>query len=178
MDGCVTKPIHEAELIAAIEDVMDAADRYETSAARRPAQAALDEDDILALVGGDLDLLRTIVELFLQDYPVRVSSMREAVSRGDAKGLQSAAHALKGAVANFTKNGTFQAAQQVESLARSGELGAAEGALGTLEAELATLTPGLIRLAGMDTCATTLEWRPACVPPKADLVQTEPISPN
>ena len=85
MDGCVTKPVHEAELMAAMEDVMDAAHQREISIAKQQVQA-LDEDDVLERVGGDLDLLKTIVELFLQDCPVRVTNMREAVSRGDAKG--------------------------------------------------------------------------------------------
>jgi CheY-like chemotaxis protein len=157
MDGCVTKPVHEAELMGAVHDVMDTACQREISPVRQRHPAAFDEHDVLARVGGDLDLLRNIVELFLQDCPLRISSMREAVSRGDAKGLESAAHALKGAIANFTTNGAYQATRQVESLARSGELGASEGALGSLEAELANLTPELIRLAGTATWAGSSE---------------------
>ena len=151
MDGCVTKPIHEADLWDAMHGVMGVACQSEIPPVVRRDPAAFDENVVLSRVNGDLDLLRDIVGLFLEDCPLRITRMREAVSRGDANGLETASHALKGAIANFTTNGAYQAAQQVESLARSRELGACEVAIGILEAELSNLTPELIRLAGMTT---------------------------
>ena len=151
MDGCVTKPIHEADLWDAMHGVMGVACQSEIPPVVRRDPVAFDENVVLSRVNGDLDLLRDIVGLFLEDCPLRITRMREAVSRGDANGLETASHALKGAIANFTTNGAYQAAQQVESLARSRELGACEVAIGILEAELSNLTPELIRLAGMTT---------------------------
>ena len=71
---------------------------------------------------GDAGLLKELVDLFLAEHVKIQFSIDDAVARRDAAALQYAAHALKGAVANFLAKDAFQAAQQLEELGRSGDL--------------------------------------------------------
>jgi len=97
-------------------------------------------------VGGDLELLREIAVLFVEDCPRALAEIREAVERRDAAKLEHSAHALKGSVANFGAQAAVEAAFQLEQMGRAGQMGAASEILRALEnalsaacAELATL---------------------------------------
>jgi HPt (histidine-containing phosphotransfer) domain-containing protein len=46
--------------------------------------------------GGDASLCAEIIQMFLEDCPVRVEEIRAAIDRRDAAALVSSAHALKG----------------------------------------------------------------------------------
>ena len=95
----------------------------------------------LERVGGDLELLREVARIFLDDYPNTVSSIRAAVSSGDAKTLEHQAHNLKGAVSNFGADAAVRAALLLEQFGRAGETNGAEAAVEVLEAALARLKP-------------------------------------
>ncbi len=102
----------------------------------------------LERVGGDLELLQEIAQLFLEHSPSLVDEMRTALENGDAKSLERAAHSLKGSVSNFGAEAAHKAALQLETIARSCDLPAATEALRKLECELGRLRPELAELAG------------------------------
>ncbi len=77
-------------------------------------------------VGGDQQLLRELVDLFLEDLPERLASVRKAVRKRDAQALSSAAHALKGAVSHFAARDTSEFALKLERMGRTGDLEGAE----------------------------------------------------
>ncbi|MBA0087968.1 MAG: Hpt domain-containing protein [Acidobacteria bacterium Pan2503] len=101
---------------------------------------------LLAGVDGDRDLLRQMVRVFLTDYPQRAAEIKEAVRRGDAVTVERAAHTLKGALGNFAANIALAAAQELETMAKRGDLDAAGDAAATLDSELALLAEELRRL--------------------------------
>lgn len=103
----------------------------------------LDESLALSRVGGDRDLLREVVELFLNDYPDVLEKIRAAVSRRDAGALEQHAHSLKGSVSTFGAQWAFDAALALERKGRSGDLSGIEEGLGQLEYALGTLRPDL-----------------------------------
>jgi two-component system, sensor histidine kinase and response regulator len=107
----------------------------------------------LERVGGDLELLQEIAQLFLEHSPELVDEMRAALANNDAKGLERAAHSLKGSVSNFGAEATHHAAMQLESIARRCDLPAAAEAFQKLERELNLLRPELAALA--EEAATT-----------------------
>ena len=74
----------------------------------------LDRANALARVGGDLDLLKEIAALFLDEYPRELDEIRTALASGDAHTLERSAHGLKGAVANFGARPAVDAAFQLE----------------------------------------------------------------
>jgi HPt (histidine-containing phosphotransfer) domain-containing protein len=100
----------------------------------------------LERVGGDFELLQEIAKLFLEHSPELVSEMRTALEAGNAKALEYAAHSFKGSVGNFGAEACYDAAFQLECLARKGDLTAAAGALLHLEREIAILQPALAAL--------------------------------
>jgi two-component system sensor histidine kinase/response regulator len=108
----------------------------------------LDESLALSRVGGDVDLLREVVELFLDDYPNALSKLRTAVNSHDAPGIEHHAHSLKGSVSTFGAQQAFEAALALEKKGRSGDLVGVEDSLSKLENVFEALRPELIALQG------------------------------
>src|SRR5450755_3016841 len=97
----------------------------------------------LSRVGGDIELLKEIAILFLEDYPRSLTDLREAVDARDAKGVERAAHGLKGSVSNFGAQPAVDAALKLETMGRAQQLVEVEQVLRTLELALAALRPEL-----------------------------------
>jgi len=103
----------------------------------------LDEAVALSRVGGDTDLLKEIVELFLMDYPTTLEKIRSAVATRDAAALEHHAHSLKGSVSTFGAQHAFEAALELERKGRTGDLAGVDDGLGQLEHALGALRPEL-----------------------------------
>jgi len=97
----------------------------------------------LSRVGGDVELLKEIATIFLEDYPRSLTELHEAIERGDAKALERSAHGLKGSVANFGARAAVDAALELEQLGRDRKLAEVTHVLNTLELALAALRPEL-----------------------------------
>ena len=102
-------------------------------------EQVLDRAAALSRVGGDLDLLKEIAALFLDEYPRELDEIRRALAAGDAGTLERSAHGLKGSVANFGAAAAVDAAFQLEQLGKAGKLDRAPQALAALERALALL---------------------------------------
>jgi HPt (histidine-containing phosphotransfer) domain-containing protein len=102
----------------------------------------------LERVGGDRELLQEVAKLFLDDCPRALTEIRTAIEGGDAKRLEREAHSLKGSVANFGADSVVEAAYDLETMGRLGNLSQALGKYERLEGHLRTLEPELQRLAG------------------------------
>ncbi len=105
--------------------------------------AHLDEALALSRVGGDFELLREVVGLFLDDYPQALEKIRAALAANDASGVEHHAHSLKGSVSTFGAQDVFEAAMALEKQGRSGNLSGAQKGLSTLENALRDLRPDL-----------------------------------
>jgi HPt (histidine-containing phosphotransfer) domain-containing protein len=106
---------------------------------RHLQEQVLDRATALARVGGDLELLKEIAALFLDEYPRALDDMRRALATGDAKTLERSAHGLKGSVANFGARAAVDAAFQLEQFGRAHKLDQVPPALTALERTLACL---------------------------------------
>ena len=93
----------------------------------------------LEQLGGDEELAREIIALFLVDCPEQLDQLRAAVRDGDAETIRKAAHALKGAVSNFTSERPTTTVAELEHHGQAAQLGEASAALSQLEPELAAL---------------------------------------
>jgi len=103
----------------------------------------LDEAVALSRVGGDFDLLKEVVELFLDDYPQALDKIRAAIAQRDPTGVEHHAHSLKGSVSTFGAQGAFEAALALEKKGRSGDLSGVDDGLSKLEYALQVLRPQL-----------------------------------
>jgi len=102
-----------------------------------------DKDAALGRVGGDIDLLKEIARLFLDDCPRSLTELREAAARNDCSAVERSAHTLKGASANFGATRLVSAALDIEKMGHAGTLDnfvpalvEVESALDALRAEL------------------------------------------
>ena len=152
MDGYVTKPIDGVELTRIIAQLVPAA------AAQGPVPAAavpvapiaagrpaFDERFIRARLGDNAQLFAKLVRLFLGDSPVRMRAMRRAINTGDGAALREAAHALKGAAANFAAIPVVEAARRLEFQGKKGDLHESAATYAVLTREMPRLRRALGR---------------------------------
>ena len=88
------------------------------------------------------------MSLFIEDYPSRLSEIRDAVARKDSRTLERAAHSLRGAISNFHAKSAIGAALRLEDIGRFGNMIHAVEALSVLETDLADLKLALSAAAG------------------------------
>ena len=111
----------------------------------------LDLDAALDRLGGDLDVLREVADLFLKETPKMMAAVEHALETGDAPALALAAHSLKGCVSTFGARQAFEAARALEMAGRTANLGQAGRDLIRLCSAIEALTPELSALAGSAT---------------------------
>jgi signal transduction histidine kinase/DNA-binding response OmpR family regulator len=140
MDEYMTKPLDSRTLWSKIEGT--------ANAASQPAPPDDDplSDQVLARVGGDRQLLSEISRLFVDDAPNHLERIRKALDEGDAEGVRRAAHALKGAAANFEADAVVAAARALEEAGRANDLGDADAMWRTIKVETDRLVDKLQRL--------------------------------
>jgi two-component system, sensor histidine kinase and response regulator len=142
MDDYIAKPVQSEDLFAAIERLVEAPGAAPPDSAP-VASAVLRKEAILDRAGGDLNLLRQIIEIFAVDCPRMMANLRKAAEAKNPKALQDAAHALKGAISNFSTVGAFESALRLEVTGHNGDLTGVEDILATLEQDVATLNAAL-----------------------------------
>ncbi len=124
MDGYVAKPIQARELYQAISELLPATPSAETVV----SAAILDRGEALEHVGGDLELLRELIDVFLQECPRMMEEARDALRTADILKLKRAAHSIKGAAGILGGKMVFETALRLETIARQGDLSQAEPA--------------------------------------------------
>jgi len=108
----------------------------------------VDQETLLERVGGDLEFLRQVIEVFFDTWPAHLERMRQAIALHDSGQLQEAAHALKGAAGGLQAMAAYEAALHLERIGRSGEMAGAESALARLEEEVRQLSAVLNEMVG------------------------------
>ncbi len=114
------------------------------------ADPSFDRNAALVQVDGDEELLGELAQMFLDELPIQLAALRDAVARGDSKAVEQAAHALKGAVGNFAARRSFDRARDLEMMGRAGDVARVREGLEDLEESLQSLEPALARLVKKD----------------------------
>lgn len=104
-----------------------------------------DRAALLDRVEGDEELLAVMIQLYVEDAPRALETMRSALQQGDMHTLERAAHSLKGSSANLAANSAAEAAQRLEQDANRGDAAGAEANLAALESVLGRLLPALVK---------------------------------
>ncbi len=100
----------------------------------------------MSRVADDVELLRSLVDLFVESCPGQMAALRESIARGDAVLVRRQAHTIKGAVANFGAEPVVDAAFELEEMAVKKDLTGADAAWQRLEAALQSLPAALAKL--------------------------------
>jgi signal transduction histidine kinase/DNA-binding response OmpR family regulator len=137
MDGYLAKPVQRETLRETIAELTSPT----TAASGEPGapDGVTERARLLERAGGDGALVDELVRLFEDDARRRLAEIREAVAKGDVEAVRRAAHTLKGSVANFTADGAFAAAKDLETAAREGRADDLGRLADALEREIAAL---------------------------------------
>lgn len=100
---------------------------------------------MLERLGGDEELARQLVELFIAECPRMMDTVRDSVRAGDAEQVRRAAHAFKGSVGNFTDGPPMTTAFELEQMGREGGVAGAPAVLARLEVETDAFVAALRR---------------------------------
>ena len=144
MDGYITKPINPAELAKVIQ-VTVPSDKKIGVVPVDPILKGPSDVELLARFDGDIELLKELAGIFLQECPRMLDEIRAALGTADLRALERAAHTLKGSVGNFAMPGPWETAQRLELLAKSGQLSGAQEIFHVLEQQIVRLNQILAR---------------------------------
>ena len=150
MDDYLVKPIRARQVYETLERVAQSgksAPAVETADLPSDVAGSFESPDLqaaLEAVGGDHELLREVVDAFLQECPQILQSSKDAVERGDQKQLVRFAHTLRGAMSTLGADEALQEAARLEEAARQGRFDDAPPLIARLEVAVERLSGFLI----------------------------------
>lgn len=122
-DAVITKPCNLDDFFriihSAVRGVPQAVAQEPTGG---PSETVVDYHTALARLGGNEQLFRDLAAFFLDDAPVILNDLGEALGTGNAAGVERAAHSLRGLAANFGAPAAVQIAGELQDVARRGDL--------------------------------------------------------
>jgi signal transduction histidine kinase/DNA-binding response OmpR family regulator/HPt (histidine-containing phosphotransfer) domain-containing protein len=98
-----------------------------------------DADRMLVSIGGDPDLFKQLLDLFLERYPMMLRDIQDAIRVVDGEKLECAAHALKGTAGTLCAQDVVSVAGHLETAGRLGDLTDTPGLCADLEHKLHAL---------------------------------------
>lgn len=99
--------------------------------------------ELLERVDNDQELLRDLLTIFKEDFPLTMKSLELAVAAEDLKNSARLCHTLKGMLSSLGGQRTAAAAARLEVMASAGEAASLKDALDVLKHEAASLQPEL-----------------------------------
>jgi len=99
--------------------------------------------ELLERVDNDQALLRDLLNIFKEDFPLTMRSLEAAVAAEDLKNSARLGHTLKGMLSSLGGARSAAAAARLEVIASAGETASLRGALDALNCEAASLLPEL-----------------------------------
>jgi two-component system sensor histidine kinase/response regulator len=95
--------------------------------------------ELLERVDNDQELLRDLLNIFKEDFPLTMRSLESAVAAEDMKNAATLGHTLKGMLSSLGGVRTAAAAARLEVIASAGQTASLKGALDALKCEAASL---------------------------------------
>jgi CheY-like chemotaxis protein len=134
MDDYLSKPFSLEQLEGVLRRCLPVVPVVEPGAPHVDPQVI---ESMLVLGGGGTELLKRMVDIYLQDAPGRVAAMREGIEGRDSGTVGRAAHALKSASANLGAVALAELCRRVERLCLAGSLAEAAPLVEAIEQEIA-----------------------------------------
>jgi len=156
MDGYLSKPANSQQLAAAIAHLISRSGvTLPKSSVSSSTPTAWDVEKARARLGGDESLLDEIVELFLEENPKQLASLKQAITEADSEMIERIAHTLKGELACLEITAGAARAGELEEMARNGCLEKVSAPLAALEAEVAAVVAAMNSLRGLKHSSTS-----------------------
>ncbi len=174
MDGYVSKPISNRELEESIASVlreqantepvpMLKAKREDATPPVAPGVLFWDMSKTLERLGGDKKLFHEVIEIFLDDVPKHMASLRSAIEAGDGEALERTAHTLKGELGYLGISEISRKARDMEEFGRKSEFRLAASLYATFEPELAEVLVSMRRMVGTKPDVETIAAWPRAI---------------
>ncbi|MBI5761029.1 MAG: response regulator [Planctomycetales bacterium] len=148
MDGYVAKPIQPQELYAALETLVPPGSPTEQSSPiAPPVTPGLDWTVALKSVAGDVELLRELVEIFLEVSPKWLADLHQGIEQQNVTTIHRTAHSIKGSLGQLGATSAYNIAQRLEIQGTDNHLANSDATLRELEHELDQIRPALVSFA-------------------------------
>jgi CheY-like chemotaxis protein/HPt (histidine-containing phosphotransfer) domain-containing protein len=116
-----------------------------SSLTHRPSLLIFDRAGMMARLVDDDDLLRVVVNGFLEDIPRRIAALKGYLETGDVSGAEHQAHTIKGSSANVGGERLREVAFEMEKATRAKDLSAAGKLMTEMEAQFDMLNQVMIK---------------------------------
>ena len=119
MDDCITKPLDQKQLLAVIENfVPNSSDEINSKIGIQKSKnldsEIFDKNSLLERLDNDYELYKEIIEFFLNDFPMHVQKLEQALAEQDTATILFQSHTIKGASANIGANTLREIAGKIE----------------------------------------------------------------
>ena len=146
MDDYVSKPVSAVKLFKAIEALIPAEKYAESTDGQKGT--LLDKDHLIKSFENDRGLFKELVEIFVNDYPQMLNTLRTSLKAFDAKTFSRTAHSLKGMLRNFQAQAVADTAFDLEKRGKQGELDGTDQIIENLAGQLDEVAQKLKAMVG------------------------------
>ncbi len=143
MNGFIVKPIRGADLAGAISRHCPSASAGQEVPTGSDLAPPIDYPEVMARVGDDPEILRAILDAFLQDAPQQVAILQKALRGNDLTLALRQAHTLKGCAANIGASRLRVLAADLEQAIAASDHGSVESLMLAMDNEMALLVEQL-----------------------------------
>ena len=143
MNDYVSKPINVKALAEKLAYWLPADDALPTSQPQAEAQwlpslaesqtPVYDREGFLSRLMDDVEMAKMVTDIFLDDIPRQIESMKRSLEISDAATVERIAHSIKGAAANIGGEALRELAGEIEKACKDGCLDAVSGRCPELE---------------------------------------------
>jgi CheY-like chemotaxis protein len=133
MDDYIAKPVRKAVLNATIKRILRSSEAT--------ALPRLDITNGLEATGGNEKLLREVLQVFVEECPILLRQLKQAVENLDAPSVERLAHTLKGSLRICERTPAQTIAAELECQARNKDLSGSSAKVDSLRDALNLLTP-------------------------------------
>jgi PAS domain S-box-containing protein len=140
MDAYVPKPINVQELLAEIARFFPTESNEVVDTEEQDDSAICNWDTALARLGGEVEILEMLVNLFLEEQACYLNNIKRALEEQDASVLQRELHTLRGVCATIGAERLEKVIKIPEAAAVQGDFAGCEQALTTIEKNLLALS--------------------------------------
>jgi HPt (histidine-containing phosphotransfer) domain-containing protein len=99
-------------------------------------EEVIDRKALMVRLNNDTELLKELIEYFLQSYPHQLQEIEASIANQDAETLRRVAHTLKGSLGNFCANKGYELAYELEAGGIKEEFSHARSVYITLQEEI------------------------------------------
>ena len=131
MDDYISKPIDLPHLLAVLAHFLKVGQGESVPVPAGPvltgqsqSVSVFNQAALLKRVMNDQELLREIIQMFLDDMPAQISKLKECVTGEDAQNVAQMAHKIKGAAGNLGGESLQALASAIEKASKAGDWGA------------------------------------------------------